>query len=139
MVIKCQPEQLLMSNINWKTLLKDLACKGSTVAIASGDAEREYYLLKVKSNGTEVLQNVTTDGWENTFPPGAEVVCGSFYLAEDYVQRAYTLDEENEGIVYVATIRFICSDFAIKHVNGKDCSCVSEEQHLDILDTWQGF
>lgn len=83
------------------------------MAIASGDAEREYYLLKVKSNGTEVLQNVTTDGWENTFPPGAEVVCGSFYLAKDYVQRAYTLDEENEGIVYIATIRFICSDFAI--------------------------
>lgn len=109
------------------------------MAIASGDAEREYYLLKVKSNGTEVLQNVTTDGWENTSPPGAEVVCGSFHLAEDYVQRAYTLDEENEGIVYVATIRFICSDFAIKHVNGKDCSCVSEEQHLDILDALQGF
>lgn len=65
--------------------------------------------------------------------------CGSFHLAEDYVQRAYTLDKENEGIVYVTTIRFICSDFAIKHVNGKDCSCVSEEQHLDILDALQGF
>lgn len=67
------------------------------------------------------------------------MVRGSFYLAEDYAQRAYTLDEENEGIVYAATIRFICLDFAIKHINGKDWSCVSIEQHLDILDTLQGF
>ena len=119
--------------------LKDLACKVSTVAIASGDAEREYYPLKVTSDGTEVLQNVTTDAWQNAFPPGAEVVRGSFYLAEDYAQRAYTLDEEKEAIVYAATIRFICSDFAIKRINGKDCSCISEEQHLDILDSLQGF
>ena len=113
--------------------LKDLACKVSTVAIASGDAEREYYLLKVTGDGTEVLQNVTTDAWQNTFPPGAEVVRGFFYLAEDYAQPAYTLDEEKEAIVYAATIRFICSDFAIKHINGKDCSCISEEQHLPYL------
>ena len=125
-------------NEQWESL-KDLACKASTVAIASGDAQREYYLLKVTSDGTEVLQNVTTDAWENTFPPGAEVVRGSFYLAEDNAQRAYTLDEEKEAIVYAATIRFICSDFAIKHINGKDCSFVSEEQHLDILDALQGF
>ena len=119
--------------------LKDLACKASTVVIASGDADKEYYLLKVASDGTEVLQNVTTDVWENTFPPGVEVVRGSFYLAEDYAQRAYTFDEEKEAIVYAATICFICSDFAIKHINGKDCSCISEEQHLDLLDALQGF
>lgn len=76
--------------------LKDLACKVSTVAIASSDAEREYCLLKVTSDGTEVVLNVTTDAWENTFPAGTEVVHGSFYLAEDYVQHTYTSDEEKD-------------------------------------------
>ena len=87
--------------------LKDLACKASTVGIASGDAEREYYLLKVTSDGTEVLQNVTTDAWQSAFPPGAEEVHSSFYLAEDYAQHEYTLDEEKETTVYEATMCFV--------------------------------
>ena len=41
--------------------LKDLACKVSAVAIASGDTEREYCLLKVSSDGTEVVLSVITD------------------------------------------------------------------------------
>lgn len=35
----------------------------------------------------------------STFPAGAEVLHGSFYLAEDYVQHTYTLDEEKDAIV----------------------------------------
>ena len=46
--------------------MKDLVCKGSTVAIASGDIGEEYYLLKVMSDGSEQLKNESTDEWGNT-------------------------------------------------------------------------
>lgn len=67
------------------------------------------------------------------------MIRGNFYAAQDVDQRTYALNQEKEAFVYAATIRFICCDLAIKQVNGKDVFCVSEEQHLDILDALEGF
>ena len=67
------------------------------------------------------------------------MIRGNFYETEDAEQRKYTLNEEKEAIVYAGTIRFICSELSIEQVNGKDYFCVSEEQHLDILDALEGF
>ena len=109
------------------------------MAIESGDAVGEYYHLKVTSDGTEILQNATTDAWGNTFPSYAKVISGYFYLVSDHAQGSYTLNEGKEAIiVYAATICFICSDFAIKQINSKDGFYISEKQHLDILDGLQG-
>ena len=100
---------------------------------------RILYIYTTPSDGSKILQNVATDEWDNTFPPGAEVICGNFYEAESVAQRVYTLNEEKNAIVYAATIRFICSDFVIKQINGKDCFQILEDQHLDILDALEGF
>ena len=97
------------------------------MAIESGDAVGEYYHLKVTSDGTEILQNATTDAWGNTFPPYAKVIYGYFCLASDHAKGPYTLNEGKEAIVYDATICFICSNFAIKQINSKDSFYISEK------------
>ncbi|KAL9976975.1 hypothetical protein ACROYT_G014326 [Oculina patagonica] len=111
---------------------KDLACKGSTVAIASGHIGEEYYLLKVRVMAARSSKNESTDKWGNTFPPGAEMIHGKFYAAVDVDHGAYNLNKEKEAFVYAATFRNICCDLAIKQVRGEDFFYVSEEQHLDI-------
>ncbi|KAL9976982.1 hypothetical protein ACROYT_G014333 [Oculina patagonica] len=112
-------------------MMKDLACEGSTVTIASGDVGEEYY-FESTSDGSEKLKNESTDKWGNNFPPGAKVIHCKFYAAVDVDQGAYNLNEEKLAFVYAATIRNICCDLAIKQVRGKDIFYVSEEQHLDI-------
>lgn len=85
--------------------IKDLISKDAVVAIASGDPGEEYYLMKVTGNGLEVLDKRTTDDWSSSYPAGAEVFRGHFFIAaeESSDDRSYTLDASKKAIVYAAT------------------------------------
>lgn len=80
-----------------------------------------------------------TDAWNNSFPAGAEVIRGHFYLLEDRVRCTYTLNKDKEALVYAATVRYICRDLSIQHINGKDFYRLLESQHLNISDALKGF
>ncbi|CAH3023172.1 unnamed protein product [Porites evermanni] len=47
----------------------------STVAIVSGDASDDYYLLKVVSEQPQILKNAVKDDWGVRYPAGAKVSC----------------------------------------------------------------
>ena len=46
---------------DFRESILDLVSKNSTVAIASGDASYDYYLLKVVSEQPEILKNPVKD------------------------------------------------------------------------------
>ena len=43
------------------------------MAIASGDVDEDYYLLKVSGNGPEVLSRSTKDDWGAKYKAGVDV------------------------------------------------------------------
>lgn len=57
------------------------------MAIASYDPEEDYYLVRVTNEGSETLQTSLSDAHNNSFPPGAEVVVGHFYIIVDKQKR----------------------------------------------------
>ena len=122
--------------------LKDLVTKGAVIAIASGDPEEEYYLMQVTSgNGPEVLKKMTKDDWSSSYPAGAEVFRGHFYItnSQGADDRLYKLNKKKKAIVYAATARFICPDLpSIENANGKFFK-VKGDLHLDILGSLEGF
>ena len=63
--------------------IKDLTARDSNMAIASYDPEEDYYLVQVTNEGSETLQTSLSDARNNSFPPGAEVVKGHFYIIYD--------------------------------------------------------
>ena len=63
--------------------IKDLTARDSNMAIASNDPEEDYYLVRVTNEGSETLQTSLSDAHNNSFPPGAEVVKGHFYIIVD--------------------------------------------------------
>ena len=63
--------------------IKDLTARDSNMAIASYDPEEDYYLVRVTNDGSETLQTSLSDARNNSFPPGAEVVKGHFYIIVD--------------------------------------------------------
>ena len=118
-----------------------LVAKDSTVGIAAADRGADYYLLKVTSNGSEVLNRPTTDGWGATYPAGANIFWGHFYIGEQRDAMAYWLDQSKEGIVYTAMVRVICGTFNLvtDGSEGRLSFKVPEPQHLDILESPNGF
>ena len=119
----------------------DLISSNSTVAIASGDVDEDYYLLKVLGNGVEVLSEPMKDAWGAKYKAGVEILRGNFYVKEETVgQHIYQLVTGKVAIVYAATARFICSDLArIQTTQGKELFSLPEHQHLDILEALNGF
>lgn len=84
--------------------IQDLVTKDSTIAIASADHEVDYYLLKVTSDGAEVLNRPTTDGWGAAYPAGANIFQGYFYVRETDDNMVYFLDERKVALFYAATL-----------------------------------
>ena len=110
------------------------------MAIASGDVDEDYYLLKVSGNGPEVLSKSTRDDWGTRYKAGVEVLRGHFYVKEAVGQHVYQLVTEEVAIVYAATARFICSDLErIQTAEWKELFSLPEHQHLDILEALNGF
>ena len=111
------------------------------MAIASGDVDEDYYLLKVLGNGVEVLSEPMKDAWGAKYKAGVEILRGNFYVKEETVgQHIYQLVTGKVAIVYAATARFICSDLArIQTTQGKELFSLPEHQHLDILEALNGF
>ena len=69
----------------------DLISANSTVAIASGDVDEDYYLLQVSGNGPEVLSRSTKDDWGSKYKAGIEVLRGHFYVKEALGQHVNQL------------------------------------------------
>lgn len=115
--------------------IKDLISEGSFVAIASGDPGEDYYLLEI-SEGPKALQQLTKDKWGATYPAGAEVVSGHFLLPVPRSSRHYKIDYTRKAMVYASTARFLCTD-----LQPLPCETfqVTEEEHLDILHSMDGF
>ena len=121
--------------------IHDLVAKDSTVGIAAGDRGEDYYLLKVTSYGSEVLNRPTTHGWGATFPAGANILRGHFHIGEQGDAMVYWLDQSKEAIVYAAMVRFIHGTFNLvtDGSEGRLSFKVPEPQHLDILESPNGF
>ena len=98
--------------IEQRERIVDLIPSGSTVAIASGDVAKDYYLFEVLSDGAEILRKSTKDDWGGSFRANTEVLTGHFYTKDSSRQHAhvYQLVSDKKAIVYAATARFICSD-----------------------------
>ena len=121
----------------------DLITKDSTVAIASGDASADYYLLKVLSDQPEILERPVKDAWNVHYPTGAEIIRGFFYdrvnCDSSSPDLCYKLISDKIAYVYAATVRFICSDLQECLVGESTLFKVLEAEHLDILNSLDGF
>ena len=120
--------------------IKDLLSKNTTVAIASGDPGEEYYLLKITGNGPEHLEKRLKDDWGMSFPSGAEVLRGHFFVRrEDPSLHSYYLEKGKAAVVYAATARYICPQLQSRLANNTEVVELSEQLHLDIIQSLNGF
>ena len=120
-VKKWESQVLEAENTNWRATradvtdfresILDLLSKNSTVAIASGDASDDYYLLKVVSEQPEILKNPVKDDWGAGYPAGEKVLHGNFYErvnCSSVLQNVlFTLVSGKIAYVYAATVCFI--------------------------------
>ena len=58
----------------------DLISANTTLAIASGGVQEDYYLLKVLGNGAEVISKTTRDNYGAKYNVGVEVLRGHIYV-----------------------------------------------------------
>lgn len=106
------------------------------MAIASGDPGEDYYLLQVSGQGAEQLGTITKDDWGASYPAGAEIIVGHFLLPIIGSSRQYKIDHGRKAMAYAATARFLCTDL---HSLPGDTVLISEQEHLDILSSLEGF
>ena len=118
-----------------------LLSRNTVVAIASGDPGEEYYLLKITGNGPEHLRKRVKDDWGMCFPPGAEVVRGHFLIRrqEDPSLHSYCIEKGKLAVVCKATARYICPELESQISNDREIIELSEQLHLDILESLNGF
>lgn len=117
----------------------DLISKNSIVAIASADQDEEYYLLKVESDGVEVLQRAAKDDWGCRFLSNTSVLRGFFYsriTKEAASFSTFRLITNKKAIVYAATARYICNPQIGHNANEYH---MFQNEHEDILTALQGF
>ena len=114
--------------------LKSFVSKNSTVAIAAAEQGEDYYLLKITSDGTEVLTHREKDDYSSyTHRAGSEVFRGNFYDPSQDDILKFSLDETKLAIVHAETVCFICTEV-------KQCSSdpkmfeITEKEHSNILD-----
>ena len=76
-----------------------------------------------------------------SYPAGANIFRGHFYIREQEDTTIYWLDQSKEALVYAATVRFICGPFdtVIDGSEGRLSFKVPQQQHLDILESLNGF
>ena len=83
------------------------------------------------------------DAWKARYPTGAKVVCGFFYERVNCNSSSpnlyYKLIADKTAYAYAATVRFICSDLQECFVSGSKLFEVLEAEHLDILNSLDGF
>ena len=76
-----------------------------------------------------------------SFPPGAEVVRGHFFVKQEEGTslHSYYLEKGKVAVVYSATARFICPELPNHTTNNEEVITLSEQLHLDILESLNGF
>lgn len=94
--------------------LLDLVSNNSIVAIASGDAGEDYYLLNVISDHSETLTSNVSDDWNAQYRAGSCIIRGHFYEHVECQQSSsnhfFKLITEKIAYLYSSTVRFICSE-----------------------------
>lgn len=89
----------------------DLAAKDSVVAIAAAnDADYDYYLMKVTSDGVVELDDPTTDDYGCTFPRGFLGLEGYSFVRDNIIDMTYKLDKNKTAFVLAGTVRHICGE-----------------------------
>ena len=89
----------------------DLAAKDSVVAIAAAnDADYDYYLMKVTSDGVVELDDPTTDDYGCTFPRGFLGLEGYSFVRDNIIDMTYKLDKNKTAFVLAGTVRHICRE-----------------------------
>ena len=119
-----------------------MATRGAVVAIACGDPGEEYYLMQVTGDGPETLQLSTTDDWGMTYPAGAEIIRGLFNERTNEFQcyRKNIHKINTFWCMLTQYIRYICPQ--LPNLSRTRANCVfkiSEELHLNILESLEGF
>ena len=95
------------------------------------DPGEEYYLLKITGNGPEHLRKRV----------GAEVVRGHFLIRrqEDPSLHSYCIEKGKLAVVYAATARYMCPELESQISNDREIIELSEQLHLDVLESLNGF
>ena len=70
------------------------------------------------------------------YPAGTEILCGHFLLPKRGSSRNYKMDSAQKAIVYAATAAFVCTDLQCLR---DETIVLSEQEHLDILQSLEGF
>ena len=115
---------------------KQLVCKDSIIAIAAADRGEDYYLLKVTSEGEELLQRSERDGFMQRYCKGSSIFRGNFFnrLSDNILH--FTIDLTKQAIVLSETVRYLCPELEEFYDKDEDLTVfrITEQEHLDILD-----
>ena len=94
--------------------VSELVSVNDVVAVLADDHEYEYFLLKVSAL-PEKIKSVQRDDWGNSFPAGANIVRGFYYIRNSKNPLKYELVKKRVAIVYSVAIRYIC-DFTSRNM-----------------------
>lgn len=75
------------------------------------------------------------------FPTEAEVLRGHFFVRQekDTSFHSYYLEKGKVAVVYAVTARYLCQELQCQLRNNREIIELSEQLHLDILQSLNGF
>jgi len=110
----------------------DLVDKDSIIAIAADDSY-DYYLLKVTSDGTVILDEDVVDDYGCAFPAGSRVLKGHFSQRDNLIDMTYKLDLQKVALVYPGTVRYVCAELIQRGRGHKQVFQFGWDVHEDII------
>lgn len=84
--------------------MADLVARDSVVAIAADNSVYDYFLVKVTSNGVQILNDQTNGDYGSSFNKGSRVLYGNFFVRESLIDMTFKLDDTKTAIVFAATV-----------------------------------
>ena len=98
---------------------------------------------KVVGDGPEITEVITKDDWGMRYPPGADIVRGHFFERDETKPgiHQFNLIDNKEACVYSATVRYICPPLTTLDTssNQKQVYCLTDDVHMEILNSLDGF
>ena len=111
--------------------MADLVARDSVVAIAADNSVYDYFLVKVTSNGVQILNDQTNGDYGSSFNKGSRVLYGNFFVRESLIDMTFKLDDTKTAIVFAATVWYVCADLLPKR--GTQVYKVPLNLHEEIL------
>lgn len=84
--------------------MADLVARDSVVAIAADNSVYDYFLVKVTSNGVQILNDQTNGDYGSSFNKGSRVLYGNFFVRESLIDMTFKLDDTKTAIAFAATV-----------------------------------